>query len=92
MGRISKVFYTEIDPNVCDTREAGEYYYHLNLLHSHEMFQQSYEAYEAKQIALRNKVISQAMKNGELPEHPIMNSTIFGVSSMKQKPVIITEY
>lgn len=92
MAKISRVFYAEIDPKVCTTTEAGEYYYHFNLLGTHEMFQKSYEEHEKKQLELRNAVLSQAMKNGELPSHPIMNSTIFGVSTMKQKPVLITEF
>lgn len=92
MAKICKVFYAEIDPKVCTMQEAGEYYYHFNLLGSHEMFHESYEQHEKKQVDLRNSVISQAMKNGELPSHPVMNSTIFGVSAMKQKPVLITKF
>jgi len=92
MGKISKVFYAEIDPRVCSVEEAGEYFYHFNLLGVHEMFQKTYEDYEQKQVKLRNAVISQAIKNGELPGHPIINSTISGVSTMKQRPVLITEF
>ena len=41
MAKISRVFYAEIDPKVCTTTEAGEYYYHFNLLGTHEMCQKS---------------------------------------------------
>ncbi|MCM1233503.1 MAG: hypothetical protein NC489_25590 [Ruminococcus flavefaciens] len=92
MAKISKVFYAEIAPEVCTMEQAGEYYFHFNLLQEDELFQKTYEDYELKQLELRNSVISQAMKNGELPGHPIMSSAIFGVSTMKQKPVIITEF
>lgn len=91
MAKISKVFYAEIDPRVCDTREAGEFYYHFNLLNVDDSFHKSYEEYEQRQVELRNSVISQAMKNGELPVHPRMNTTVFGISSIKQKSILITE-
>ena len=52
MAKICKVFYAEIDPKVCTMQEAGEYYYHFNLLGSHEMFHESYEQHEKKQVDL----------------------------------------
>ncbi|MCM1215391.1 MAG: hypothetical protein NC548_12835 [Lachnospiraceae bacterium] len=91
MGKISKVFYKEIEPEVCTMEEAGEYYYHLNLLKTHKMFQDSYERYEQKQIELRNRTIALALKNGELQKYPMMNTTVFGVSTLKKAPVVITE-
>ena len=43
MGKITKVFYKEIDPSVCSPKSAARYHYHFNLLRLHESFQKEYE-------------------------------------------------
>lgn len=90
MSKISKVFYTEIDPEVCNSEEAARYHYHFNLLKYHEMFQHEYEKYEEEQIHMRNKLIGDAIKSGEII-NPKLLTTIFGISSMKNKAILITE-
>lgn len=92
MGRISNVFYEEIDCDKCSIMTAGEFYYHYNLMGVHPMFVPEYEDYELSQITTRNKIIGDAMTRGDLRKHPKMNTTIFGVSSIKNKAVIVTEY
>lgn len=92
MGIISDVFYEEIDRDVCNMMTAGEFYYHYNLMGVHPMFVPEYEDYELSQITTRNKIIGEAMSRGDLTKHPKMNTTIFGVSSLKNKAVIMTEY
>lgn len=92
MGRISDVYYEEIDRDECSMMTAGEFYYHYNLMNVHPIFVPDYESYEIKQISTRNSIIGNAIKRGEMPRHPKLNSTIFGVSSIKNKAVIVTEY
>lgn len=92
MGRISNVYYDEIDRDTCSMMTAGEFYYHYNLMGVHPMFIPEYEDYELSQITMRNKIIGDAMDRGDLVNHPKMNTTIFGVSSLKNKAVIMTEY
>jgi hypothetical protein len=91
MGKISNIFYTEIDPEICSINDAAKYHYHFNLIKYHQMFQDEYERYETIQIKLRNTLIGNAIKSGEINGHPKLMSTIFGISSKKNKAVIITE-
>lgn len=90
MGRISKVFYKEIDPDICSPYEAAKYHFHFNLLKYHEIFQNQYEEYEREQISLRNNIIGNAIKSGEI-SNPKIFTTIFGISSEKNKAILITE-
>lgn len=92
MGKITTVYYKEVNPQECSTALASEFYFHYNLMGEHPSLAQDYEEYELSQMHTRNKIIGDALKHGEIPSHPIMNSTIFGVSSVKNKTVLITEY
>lgn len=92
MGKISKVFYEVVDNSVCSIMDSGEYYYHYNIMGLNASTAQEYEEYEESQIAIRNKIIGDAIKRHDILEHPKMNTTIFGVSSMKHKTIIVTEY
>ena len=90
MGKISKVFYKEIDPELCNVNDAAKYHYLFNLIKYHEVFQDEYIKYEESQIHLRNTLIGDAVRSGEI-SNPKLPSTIFGISSVKNKAVIITE-
>lgn len=90
MGKITEVFYEAIDPNVCSTQDASKYHYLFNLLKYHEMFQEEYEKYESNQIHLRNSIIGNAIKSGKI-SNPKVHSTIFGISALKKRAVLITE-
>jgi hypothetical protein len=89
MGKISKVFYQEIDPKVCSTSQAGEYYCHSNLLGIHDQLNDDYENYEYQQLQLRNNVIGEAMNNGI--KDIKLNSAMIAVSSMKNKVVLLAD-
>ena len=91
MGKITNVFYTEINPEVCSVQDAARYHYLFNLLKYHKIFQDEYERYEEDQIKLRNTLIGNAIKSGEINSHPKLMSTIFGISAQKNKAVLITE-
>ena len=90
MSNITEVFYSTIDEMT--SKEAAAFYYHYNLISSSEVFHEDYIKYEEQQISIRNKLLGNACKNNEKPRHPNVNSTIFGISSLKSKPVLITEY
>lgn len=90
MGKISKVFYKEVDPDTCSIKEAAEFYYYFNLIGSHEMFREDYEKYEISQAALKNKTIADAIKvDGS--ERPVINSSVLAISSLKNKVVIVAD-
>ena len=91
MGKITNVFYTEIDPEVCTMQDAAKHHYLFNLLKYHEIFQDEYQQYEENQIKLKNAIIGNAIRSGEISTKPSMMSTIFGISSKKNKAIIITE-
>lgn len=91
MGKISKVFYKEIDNNVCSIDEAAKFYYHSNLIGIHEMFHNDYEEYELSQLNLKNKIIGDAIKNCEVEGNINSNNTMMAISSLKDKVIIIAE-
>lgn len=90
MTNISKVYYEEL--NGVDINEMGEFYFHYNHHNLTDKMRKDYENYEESQINLRNKIISDAISNNLIPSHPILSSVLFGVSSIKNKPIIIVEY
>lgn len=92
MGKITTVYYAEIDPSICSTIEASEFYFHYNMMAVDPIFMKDYEGYEVSQMHIRNDIIGKAIACGDIPKHPILNSTIFGVSSVKKKAVILAEY
>ncbi len=91
MGKISKVFYTEIRPEICTVKESAEFYYHFNLVASHESFLKGYEDYETNQINLKNKILGDVVANIEGKERPKVGSSILAISSLKQKVVLIAD-
>lgn len=92
MSKIREVLYEVLDPSECTIREAGEFYYHYNLMGADESLNEDYIRYEESQINCRNRVIGNAVKQGMFPRHPKTDTTIFGVSSLKNKAIIIVEF
>lgn len=91
MGKITEVYYEEIDPTICSIEEASDFYYYYNLIGLREPFQSDYEKYEESQIKTKHRVIAEAISRGEVI-HPKMNNSIFGVSVLKNSTVLIAEY
>lgn len=91
MGKISKVIYIEIKSTSCTVKEAGEFYYHFNLISSHDLFHVDYEKYELSQIDLKNKTLGSIIHSNELSERPKINSSILAISSLKNKVVLIAD-
>ena len=90
MTKISKVYYEELDSNVCTVEEAGEFYYHFNLLDTNISFQE-YEKYELNQINLKNKIIGDAVKNNEIVGRPRIDSSVLAISSLKNKVIVVAD-
>ncbi len=90
MGKISKVFYKELDPHDCSQEEASQYQFYMNTIGLHPMFATQYEEYEIAQVRKRNEAIGAAIVSGEI-SNPKVNNTIFGISSLRDRVVIITE-
>jgi hypothetical protein len=91
MGKITRVYYDELDPNVVDVHEAGEFYYHSNLIGVHEMFHEDYEAYETRQFELRNQLIADAIDNKRVDKTIRLATAMLALSSMKNKVVIMAD-
>lgn len=92
MGKISEVLYKTVEPDVCTIEKASEFYYHYNMIDTNDSCRSEYEKYETDQINIKNKIIGDALRQGELPRYPDVNSIIFGISSILNKPVLIVEY
>ena len=90
MGKITEVLYQEIDSNRCSTYRAGEYYFYANMIGANPKLDSEYIGYEEEQLKLRNTVIGEYIEN--TGEHPNVEKSIFGISTIKNKAVIITEY
>lgn len=91
MSNISEVLYEEISEEYCINEKAGEFYFHLNTLKLHSRFQEEYEKYEIEHISLRNRIIRGAINRGEIDNNPKMNTTIFGVSAINNRPILVVE-
>lgn len=92
MGKISKVFYEEIDSKKLNIEKSGEYYFLYNLIGLNDSIDEEYMKYEEMQMKVRNDVIKTAIKNENITIHPLMSTLIMTLSSYKNKPVIIAEY
>ena len=89
---ITEVLYKEIESNVCDPIKVGEFYYYYNLLGMNDDIYCGYEDHERKQLNIRNNIIKEIIQNNETPRHPIVSSTILGLSSLKDNVILIVEY
>lgn len=90
MGKITKVIYQVIDPEVYSGYTLGEYYFYFNMLGLDPKIDKEYIEYEETQMNMRNKILGDIIN--ETGIHTKIDKTIFGLSSMKQKAVVISEY
>jgi len=91
MGKITSVYYQEIDPKIVDIQTAGEFYYNHNLLDVHEMFHDDYERSEIEQLNLRNILLGEAIKCEDIQGNVKVDSSILAISSLKNKVVLVAE-
>ena len=88
---ITRVYYEEIDPSTISVQTAGEYYYYANLIGVHEMFHNAYENYETDQINIRNKIIGEAIKRGDIENSIRSDKSMVAISSIKNKVILIAD-
>lgn len=87
MSNIKEVLYEEIDENIYSKDDIGDFYWYKNVMELHENFFKEYEEYQLHHINTRNKIISQIKGN----ETVLMNTSIFGISVINDKPILIVE-
>lgn len=87
---ISRIYYGE--PKDVTLEEMGEFYFYYNHQGLTDEMIEDYERYEESQIKKRNQIISDAIVNGDIPNNRRIKSTLFGVSSIKNKPILVIEY
>lgn len=92
MGKISTVLYEKISEDNLTTKKAGEYYYLYNMLGKTLDIDHQYIEYETDQFELRNRIIRNAVSTKTIPNHPKVDNTILGISSLHNYPVIVVEY
>jgi len=88
MSKITKVFYKELD---ADINSVGEFYFNYNMLSVHEMFHDEYEESEMKQINLRNQILGEEIRQGNIDGRIKIDNSILAVSSLKNKVVLIVD-
>lgn len=86
---ISRVYYEELG-NI-DPFEMSEFYFFYNHYGLSDDIAKDYEEYETNQIQMRNRIIANAIKQNQLPSRPKMDTVLFGVSSIKNKSMILAE-
>lgn len=89
-SKITEVFYYEIPLGTYPIEKASKYNFFSNVIGMHPMFDKRYEDYEMEQMKMKNKIIGDAVKNKEI-SNPKVSSTIFGISSVCNRAIIITE-
>lgn len=92
MGKISEVFYEVIDSTSYTLNNAAEFYYHYNLLNVDPKLSEDYEKYELNQLSVRNNIIGNAFNRGEITRHPKTDTSILGISTLKNKPILVVEF
>ena len=80
---IKEVIYKELDIPVS---ELNDFYFYSNLSKSTNYFLEDYEKFEIKQTEIKNKEIKK-IKDKNQDIH--LDELIFGISSIKNKAVII---
>lgn len=86
MGKINMVYYQELNDDIID---ITKYNFLYNVAKYNNIFSEEYLSYEEKQIQKRNELIANAIKEKIIDKYNLINSIIVGISSIKNKPIII---
>lgn len=89
MGKITSVSYMEVDPKSYNADESNESYWYQNMMGISSKIDKEYIDYEDKQIKTRNSLIHQLSESDDV--NLKVDSTIFGLSSISNKVVLISE-
>lgn len=92
MGKISKVYYQEMDDNVADIVKANECYNNFNITMLGDQWVDVYKNYIGYLIQEKNMAIHTILVRDGIDRWPKLNLTSFAVSGLKNKAVIIAEY
>lgn len=90
MGTISKCFYGTV--NDLTNGELATSYLYDALMSLSPKFVDEYDAYQRKQISVRNTLIGDAYKNREIPSRPDLSTSVISFSATKNNPVTVVEY
>jgi len=90
MSKIKEVLYEEIDDSIYTKNDVANFYWYYNLMpiDTNLQFMEEHEKYRTHHINTRNKIISD---NIEYNKTPVINSAVFGISVITDKPVLIVE-
>jgi hypothetical protein len=91
MGKISEIYYEEVDPAIIDPEFTGEYYYYFNLAKVSDELQEEFIMYEDNQTILKNKIFGLAKKRNDISYSSKLCNAMFAISSLKNKVVLITD-
>lgn len=90
MSKIKEVLYEEINDSIYTKNDVANFYWYYNImpLDTNLQFMEEHETYRTHHINTRNKIISD---NIEYNKTPVINSAVFGISVITDKPVLIVE-
>ena len=88
---IKPILYEEISSDMCSNEDASEYYFYQNAMGLSEDIDNEFEKYEIQQLKLRNIVIANAINTEDFKLIPNLDSTVFGVSALKNKVILIAD-
>lgn len=90
MTNISDVYYEELDD--VDVNNMADFYFYYNHHTLSNQLREKYEQFEMDQIKLRNSILAKIINNGYIPKYPKVTSSLFGISPINNKAMIIVEY
>lgn len=90
MTNISDIYYEELDD--VDVENMSDFYFYYNHHTLSDELREKYEQFEMDQIRLRNSILSKIINTGLIPRYPKVDSTMFGISPISNKAMIIIEY
>lgn len=79
---IKEVIYQELD---IPLSKLNDFYFYNNILKHSDYFLEEYEDFEIKQNEIKNKAIKELSDHRKLD----LSNSIFGISSIKNKAVLI---
>lgn len=91
MSKISKISYCTIPEDVVSREKVSEYYFYSNLMDTSEECMNKYEEHEAEQYKLRKSIAAKLLSDDDIHTIPKSSQVLFGISSMKEKCVLIAE-
>lgn len=89
MGKISNVYYNEVDPKKFNVKDAADLYFYQGFLDTSKDIAEKYCRLEESQMQVRSSILGAAIRSGEIPKIPDVHTATIGVSSLKNSVVLI---